>query len=138
MKESEVVDVGGWLRASREAAGVSLRSIADTTKLSMRTLEALERNRIDQLPGGIYRRAIVRAYANEIGLDPEATLRVFLAQHADDLPSLAGSQVSSAHPPRPERRGRSVLFSVLGALFPLLAGAFYFTISARGPNRPLD
>ena len=50
-------DFGAELRLARERSGVTLRAIADATKLSVRTLELLERNRVAQLPGGIYRRA---------------------------------------------------------------------------------
>ena len=79
-------DFGLALRTTREAAGRSLREVADVTKLGVRTLEALERNQIDRLPPGIFRRAVVRAYAKEVGLDPEDTLRVFLARNPDALP----------------------------------------------------
>lgn len=79
-------DLGLALRTKREAAGRSLRDVADVTKLGVRTLEALERNQIERLPPGIFRRSVVRAYAREIGLDPEATLLAFLARHPDDLP----------------------------------------------------
>lgn len=79
-------DFGATLRTTREASGRSLRDVADVTKLAVRTLEALERNQIDKLPTGIFRRAIVRAYAKEIGLDPEETLKAFLARHPDSLP----------------------------------------------------
>jgi cytoskeletal protein RodZ len=99
---------------------VSLRQIADATKLSVRTLTALETNRIEQLPGGIYRRAIVRAYASHVGLDPEAALREFLEQHPDDVPTMAQLQ-----PPAPVRSGRRALLalaSLLGAIIPILAG----------------
>ena len=74
------------LRATREAAGRTLRDVADVTKLGVRTLEALEREQIDRLPPGIFRRSVVRAYAKEIGLDPEVTLAAFLARHPDNLP----------------------------------------------------
>ncbi len=84
MTEPSNGDVGAWLRAARERSGRSLRQIADSTKLSVRTLDMLERNRVSQLPGGIYRRAIVRSYASEIGLDPETTLRLFLARYPQD------------------------------------------------------
>ena len=57
----------------RERRGISLRDIANNTKLSMRTLEALERNDIARLPGGIFSRGLVRVYAEQIGADPEAT-----------------------------------------------------------------
>jgi cytoskeletal protein RodZ len=82
-------DFGTGLLRARERSGLSLRQIADSTKLSVRNLSALENNRIGQLPGGIYRRAIVRAYAAHVGLDPEQTLRTFLAQYPDDVPTWA-------------------------------------------------
>jgi len=53
---------------------VSLRQIANATKISIAALEALERNDISRLPGGIFSRAFVRSYAVEVGLDPETTI----------------------------------------------------------------
>ena len=79
-------DFGLALRTTREAAGRTLRDVADVTKLGVRTLDALEKNQIERLPPGIFRRAVVRAYAREVGLDPEETLRVFLQRHPDSLP----------------------------------------------------
>lgn len=73
-------DVGARLRAAREAKQISLREIANTTKISVSALEALEENDINQLPGGIFTRAFVRSYAAEVGLDPEDTMRDFVAQ----------------------------------------------------------
>ncbi len=73
-------DVGGRLRAAREAKQISLREIAATTKISVSALEALEENDVAQLPGGIFTRAFVRSYAAEVGLDPEQTMRDFVAQ----------------------------------------------------------
>jgi cytoskeletal protein RodZ len=77
-------DFGGRLRAARERRGVSLRAIAQATKISAGALEALERNDISRLPGGIFSRAFVRSYASEIGLDPEETVRDFMARFPDD------------------------------------------------------
>ena len=73
-------DVGARLRAAREAKQISLREIAATTKISVSALEALEENDVAQLPGGIFTRAFVRSYATEVGLDPEETMRDFVAQ----------------------------------------------------------
>ena len=72
-------DFGARLRQAREAHGVSLRDIAATTRIASSALEALERNEVSRLPGGIFTRAFVRSYASEVGLDPEATLKDFLA-----------------------------------------------------------
>jgi cytoskeletal protein RodZ len=76
-------DFGERMKRLRERRGVSLRDIADNTKLSVRTLEALERNDISLLPGGIYSRGLVRAYAEQIGADPEATVQEFIARFPD-------------------------------------------------------
>lgn len=74
------VDFGGRMKRLREERGVTLRTIADTTKISIQTLEALERNDITRLPGGIFSRAVVRAYAQEVGADPEASVEEFITR----------------------------------------------------------
>ena len=77
-ERSFMTDFGGKLRQARERRGVSLRQIAATTKISVASLEALERNDLSRLPGGIFSRAFVRSYAQEVGLDPDETVREFI------------------------------------------------------------
>ena len=84
-------DFGAKLRATREARGITLREIADSTKISVRALEALERNDIARLPGGIFTRAFVRSYAAAVGFEPEQAIREFMAQFPDD-------SVTAGHP----------------------------------------
>src|SRR5438132_2101777 len=84
-------DFGTKLRAARERRGMSLRQIANATKISVSALEALERNDISRLPGGIFSRAFVRSYAVEVGLDPEATIQDFIEQFPHD-------SVTAGHP----------------------------------------
>lgn len=74
-----MTDFGGTLREARERRGISIRQMADRTKIPPASLDALERNDVARLPGGIFSRAIVRTYAAEVGLPPEDTLREFLA-----------------------------------------------------------
>ena len=71
-------DFGAALRTAREAKGVSLAEIAESTKISTSVLAALERNDVSDLPGGIFWRSFVRSYAQAVGLDPEATVQAFL------------------------------------------------------------
>jgi cytoskeleton protein RodZ len=103
---------GGRLREARERRGVSLRQIANATKISVGVLDALERNDISRLPGGIFGRAFVRSYAVEVGLDPERTIQEFIAQFPHDSvvaghPTLEA--VRTAAPiERQRRRGSSV------------------------------
>src|SRR5438093_3736285 len=84
-------DFGSKLRAARERRGLSLRQIAGATKISVSALEALERNDIARLPGGIFSRAFVRSYALEVGLDPEETIQEFMGQFPQD-------SVTAGHP----------------------------------------
>src|SRR5437879_10380706 len=84
MASDRTSDFGSELRAARERRGVPLRQIANATKISVGVLEALERNDISRLPGGIFGRAFVRAYAVEVGLDPEETIREFITQFPSD------------------------------------------------------
>jgi cytoskeletal protein RodZ len=120
---------GSELRCAREQAGLTLSHIADATKLSTRNLALLEANRIDQLPGGIYRRAIVRTYAASVGLDPEKTLRAFLALYPDDVPTWADLMPSQTAPKA--RSAFRMLFSAMSALVTTLAGVVSLSSSAR-------
>jgi cytoskeleton protein RodZ len=73
-------DFGSKLKAAREARGISLREIATATKISMVALDGLERNDLSKLPAGIFGRAFLRAYALEVGLDPEKVVEDYLAE----------------------------------------------------------
>jgi transcriptional regulator with XRE-family HTH domain len=132
MSDERQTTIGAMLREARERAGLSLRHIADTTKLSVHVLTALEQNRIAQLPGGIYRRAIVRAYSREVGLDPETTLRHFLEQYPDDVPVAVHARPEPT--PGKPRRVLRALISTVGAAVPIVAGIYYFTSNASGPR----
>ena len=73
--DTSPLDFGSRMKRAREARGMSLREIAARTKISASALEALERNDIARLPGGIFGRGFVRAYAGEVGIYPEQTVR---------------------------------------------------------------
>jgi cytoskeleton protein RodZ len=121
-------DFGQALRTTRESVGRSLREMADATKLGVPTLEALERNQIDRLPRGIFRRAVVRAYAREVGLDPENALRVFLARHPDDLPPPGVPRGPVSDVPVRARGWTSVIVTglVIGLVVALVVAAYLF------------
>ena len=90
---------------------MSLRQIANTTKISSGFLEAIERDDLKRLPGGIITRAFVRAYAAELGVDPERALHDFLAQFPDGV---AESHVAQPDVPvESEAVGRGSLRTVL-------------------------
>ncbi len=127
------LDPATRLKMAREAKGLSCRQLAEITKLSVRTIESLESNCITALPDGIYRRAIVKAVASEVGLNPDELLREFTAAHPDDLPlPVSATVVLSPPPSRPLQR----IPAVAGAILPLLAGVAYFSWPARTGETP--
>lgn len=71
-------DLGSKLKRAREDLGIALRDIAARTKISVTALEAVERNDFSRLPGGIFGRSFVRAYAAELGLDADAIVAEFV------------------------------------------------------------
>ncbi|MEP6715526.1 MAG: helix-turn-helix domain-containing protein [Terriglobia bacterium] len=66
--------VGAALRHERVRRNLPLAVIADQTKISERFLDAIERERFDQLPGLLFTRNFVRQYALALELDPEPLL----------------------------------------------------------------
>jgi transcriptional regulator with XRE-family HTH domain len=77
----DTTSLGVYLRAERERRGMTLRAISERTKVSVPFLEGLEADDISRWPGGIFRRAFVRAYAESVGLDPDAVFRRFEQQY---------------------------------------------------------
>ena len=79
------------LRRERERRQIALSSISANTKIRVGVFEALERGDVSRWPAGIYRRAIIRAYALGVGLDPDEITREFLEHfpHPDDASAAA-------------------------------------------------
>ncbi len=126
---------GGRLKAARESRGITLRQIADRTNLSMTALEALERDDISKLPGGIFSRAFVRAYAGEVGLDPEQAVRAFIEQHPHDWVT-AGSPMVRRHDdddaPGTGRRRQVMLAVIVIIVVGALAGLLFVWYARAG------
>src|SRR5215510_13013494 len=66
--------IGEKLRLAREARGIALRDISEQTRISIRYLEAIETDDYRRLPGGIFNRSFIRAYAKFIGYDEHNAL----------------------------------------------------------------
>lgn len=131
---AKAVDFGSRLRQARERRGVGLREIANETKISMAVLEALERNDVSKLPGGIFGRAFVRSYAAKIGLDPEETVEDFLREFPHESVNVGHSSSPRLDDPESfesDRRMASVVLMLLGISVPLAAAVIYFGSSGR-------
>ena len=123
---------------------MSLADIAAATKISPAALEALERNEVKRLPGGIFGRAIVRSYALTVGLDPEATVNEFLAEIArvdrERAQTTRGPEITADDRQFLERQRRAVRMLralLIAAVIVAAAVASWFLWGRRWvPDRP--
>jgi cytoskeletal protein RodZ len=122
-------DFGARLKRFREERGVDLRAIADTTKISVSALEALERDDISRLPGGIFSRGFVRAYAEQIGADPEKTVNEFIARFPQASVTDGSSHLPAAvDTDPPSQLGRRLVIALV-VLLPVAAIVIWSIVS---------
>jgi len=69
---------GDRLKKEREQRGITLDDIALTTKIGTRLLRALEEEKFEQLPGGIFNKGFVRAYARHVGIDEDQAIADYM------------------------------------------------------------
>jgi cytoskeletal protein RodZ len=69
--------LGARLRGAREARKLSLREVSDQTRITRRHLEAIEADDYKQLPGGIFNRSFVKAFARAVGYNEDEAVRAY-------------------------------------------------------------
>lgn len=69
---------GERLQREREMRGITLEEISESTKITSRCLQALEEEEFDKLPGGIFNKGFVRAYAHYLGIDEDQAVADFV------------------------------------------------------------
>jgi cytoskeleton protein RodZ len=113
------MDIGKHLREAREFRGMTLHQVAGSTRLPATTLQCIERNEFNRLPGGIFARAHLRAYAAEVGVESDEVVFQFLFQFpvaTEELPIVrAVPAVEHTH------AGRDLLLTVAGIVVALVA-----------------
>lgn len=140
------MNIGATLKRARETRGLSGDDLARRTRIAPRLLAAMEQDDWTKLPGGIFTRGYLRAYAREVGLDGEALVQQYEAEHAPPPPP--------ASPTEPERvlgtgEWRLVVRYPKGALsarqnwqrfaWPVFAGVVLLTLYlVSGRTAPVD
>jgi len=97
------------LATIRQNRGISLAQIAESTKISVRSLEAIEQGEFGKLPGGIYNTSYIRQYARAIDYD-ESALLSYYHQTTDTTPQTEANKTDRTVPP-----GYRPLSSILGS-----------------------
>jgi len=82
-----VASFGERLKKEREKRGMTLEDVAGVTKISVRNLRALEQEKFDQMPGGIFNRGFVRSYARHLGLDDEQVVADYMEAAGESVPA---------------------------------------------------
>jgi cytoskeleton protein RodZ len=130
--------VGARLREAREKRGVSLRQIAVSTRISVMSLEALERSDLSRLPGGIFTRAFIRAYAQEVGLDPDRTIQDFIAELPPDVATATvhSAAVEDGEKLESDRKAVATVLRLALISLPLIVLVVYYGSHRAPPPEP--
>jgi len=126
--------VGQFLRQHREAQRMSVEEVARATRVPMASIERIEADRFDELPGEVFARGFLTAYARCVGLAPEDALARYTSSRrvawVTPLPL-----TSPAKPARSRRFGVAIAFVLLLILFTL---ALSIVLKPRGDDMPQE
>ena len=124
---------GDWLRQQREARDIELREIADHTKIGIRYLEALEKDRFDVLPAPVFTKGFLSQYGRYIGLDPDQVVNTYLNALQEGDPNRTEETLIGGG-----TRSRGLLMTLVVLVVVLLAAAAYYTIWKKRGNDALE
>lgn len=126
---------GENLRREREMRGVTLEEISASTKISVRFLKALEDEALDRIPGGIFTRSFVRAYAKYLGLDEDHVMAEYhLLVPAGIDNDIA--RIAKSHPMPAKDGSRAPLLAVLVAAVLLGSGYLLYLYTRASTEVP--
>ena len=97
-------EFGAKFRKARESKELSLDDISNVTKISARMLQAIEAEDFDQLPGGVFNKGFIRAYAKHLGLNSDDAVNEYLGcLRQAQIDSHAGWDSGIRPDPRPPK-----------------------------------
>jgi cytoskeletal protein RodZ len=132
--EADVISFGTWLRRQRELREISLREIADVTKISIRYLEALEQDRFDVLPAPVFAHGFLREYARYVGLDADEVVNSYLTAQKEAEPEEEADLAVVRR--RDKKRPTGALLALVAVvLLAAVAALAYFAESFRSQDR---
>ncbi|MCS6856721.1 MAG: helix-turn-helix domain-containing protein [Sandaracinaceae bacterium] len=113
--------VGRYLRTERELRKISLEEIAQSTRIPLRSLQWIEEDRFDRLPGEVFVRGFLRAYAKALGLTSDEVIRRYesMAASSNKPPESTSMQRLTVDPSPSSRFGLALAVVLLMVLFTL-------------------
>ena len=126
--------VGQYLRKHRESRRMSVEEISRATRVPMSSVERIESDQFDELPGEVFVRGFLRSYARSLGLLPEEVLARYTASRR--IAWVTPLPLSSpTKPARGRRFGVAIAFVLLLILFTL---ALSIVLKPRGDDMPQE
>jgi hypothetical protein len=119
------------LKNERQRRQILLKSISANTKISASLFEALERGDVSRWPSGIFRRSFIRAYAQAIGLDPDAVAREFLAEFPDPFDAATGTATARGAGSGAPADGSGLRLKLADAPTPFVGGPLLYGMGQR-------
>ena len=128
-----MTDFGATFKKARESKGISLDQIAAETRISTRFLSAIENEEFHLLPGGIFNRGFVRAFAEKLGLDSDQAVADYeqIAQVQKSNELFAATETHADGAPR-------ALYRISMGLLALVIVIFYVVTRESGPPITTD
>ncbi len=128
--EHHAATVGDRLRIARESLGLTIRDMAEITRIQAIWLECIEADRYDEMPAEVFIRGFLRSYARELRLDEDAIFDAYVAQTGqfrNVLPAISDDKSRADHHlmSRLGRRSSTSTYlygAAIAALIALLAG----------------
>jgi cytoskeleton protein RodZ len=109
---------GEQLRLAREARGIALREISEQTRIPKHYLEAIEADDYKRLPGGIFNKSFIKAYARHVGYDEKEALEAYARTAREQ--GAPDEVVSTPYQPRVYTDGNSTRSPIVTLLLTVL------------------
>jgi cytoskeletal protein RodZ len=81
----EVQNIGDLLRDKRKSMGVSLKQVAEKTKIRVEYLLALENGKYDKFASAVYVKGFLKKYAKFLGINPERAVAMYRREQDKDI-----------------------------------------------------
>ena len=129
--------LGGYLKTQRERRGISVAELARVTRIPAASLEAIEADRFDELPGEVFVRGFLAAYAQAVRVLPAEVVARYTSSRrvAYVTPLPMQTPLQAAREGQGRRFGVAIAFVLLLILLSL---ALSIVLKPRGRDMPAE
>lgn len=129
--------VGTTLRRQRESKRMGLAEVSRVTRIPASTLEAIELDQFDDLPGEVFVKGFLKSYAHSVGLEPaDVVARYAASRRTSAVPTNAMPVASPVHSARENQSRRFGVAIALVLLLILFTLAISIVLKPRGHDMP--